>query len=58
MVDVTNRPELHDMLRALRKDQHPAEDPDYPPFDEEQFETDYFLAQSQRGGRYGSPGAF
>lgn len=58
--DVTDRPELHDMLRALKRDRLPEEeyDPDYPPFDEDQFERDYYLAQKKRGGGYGSPSDF
>lgn len=59
--DVGNRPELHDLMKALGKAQNPNEveyDPDYPPFDEEQFQKDYYQAQKIRGSGYGSPGDF
>lgn len=58
--DVTDRPELHDLLRALKKDQGVdlPFDPNYPPFDEEQFEHDHYQALKKRGGGYGSPGDF
>lgn len=36
----------------------PEEDERYPPFDEEQFQEDYYRAQRMKGGGYGSPRDF
>lgn len=58
-IDVGDRPELRDMMKALGKAQNPNEveyDPDYPPFDQEEFERAWFTRK--RGGGYGSPGDF
>lgn len=51
-------PELKEMYAALRREQYGELDPDYPPFDEDQFQRDYYRARRMKGGGYGSSGQF